>query len=30
MLLGGAKQLAASFEAAINMDANQLFVKKLS
>ena len=29
MLLRAAKQFASSFEAAINMDANQLFVKKL-
>jgi hypothetical protein len=30
MLLRGAKQFAASFEAAINMDANQIFVKKVT
>ena len=30
MLLRAAKQFAASFEAAINMDANQLFVKKVT
>ena len=30
MLLRGAKQFASSFEAAINMDTNQLLVKKLS
>jgi hypothetical protein len=30
MLLRGARQFAASFEAAINMDSNQLFVKKLT
>jgi hypothetical protein len=30
MLLRGARQFSSSFEAAINMDANQLFVKKLS
>lgn len=30
MLLRGAKQFSASFEAAINMDSNQLLVKKLT
>jgi len=30
MLLRAAKQFASSFEAAINMDTNQLFVKKVS
>lgn len=30
MLLRGAKQFASSFESAINMDANQLFVKKVT
>ena len=30
MLLRGAKQFATSFESAINMDTNQLLIKKLS
>ena len=30
MLLRGARQFASSFEAAINMDANQLLVKKVT
>ena len=30
MLLRGARQFASSFEVAINVDTNQLFVKKLS
>jgi hypothetical protein len=30
MLLRAAKQFASSFEAAINMDTNQLMIKKLS
>ena len=30
MLLRGARQFSSSFEVAINMDANQLLVKKLS
>jgi hypothetical protein len=29
-LLRGAKQFATSFESAINMDTNQLLIKKLS
>jgi hypothetical protein len=30
MLLRGAKQFASNFESAINMDTNQLLIKKLT